>query len=238
MIKTYKFRIYPSNNQEVKLISTLNTCRWLYNSSLDERKHQAEINKLYSYLQLFPFGKPEWINYYDQAKNLTLYKTDEQKQIYSQVIRDVLKRLDRSFKNFFNGYGYPRFQGRNRYDSFTYPQKGFSITDEGKLNLYSGNYEIDIDEKHEILKEDTQTSDEFLKGLTISMSNHTSLKPLSEIDAWVYSDSDVEKISFYFELDPQTHSDRESLVIDTYGRVNLIKGWQMVNLSVNRIVWD
>lgn len=135
MIKTYKFRIYPSNNQEVKLISTLNTCRWLYNSSLAERKHQAEINKLYSYLQLFPFGKPEWINYYDQAKNLTLYKTDEQKQIYSQVIRDVLKRLDRSFKNFFNGYGYPRFQGRNRYDSFTYPQKGFSITDEGKLKL-------------------------------------------------------------------------------------------------------
>ena len=114
----------------------------------------------------------------------------------------------------------------------------FAKEENGKLNLYSGNYEIDIDEKHEILKEDTQTSDEFLKGLTISMSNHTSLKPLSEIDAWVYSDSDVEKISFYFELDPQTHSDRESLVIDTYGRVNLRKGWQMVNLSVNRIVWD
>ncbi|MDO9517001.1 MAG: transposase [Methanosarcinaceae archaeon] len=135
MIKTYKFRIYPSKQQEVKLISTLNTCRWLYNSSLSERKHQAEMNRLYSYLQLFSFGKPEWINYYDQSRNLTLYKTDEQKQIYSQVIRDVLKRLDRSFKNFFNGYGYPRFQGRNRYDSFTYPQSGFSITDEGKLKL-------------------------------------------------------------------------------------------------------
>ncbi|MDO9517131.1 MAG: transposase, partial [Methanosarcinaceae archaeon] len=135
MIKTYKFRIYPSKKQEVKLISTLNTCRWLYNSSLAERKHQAEINKLYSYLQLFPLGKPEWINYYDQARNLTLSKTDEQKQVYSQVLQNVLKRINRSFKNFFNGYGYPRFQGRNRYDSFTYPQKGFSITDEGKLKL-------------------------------------------------------------------------------------------------------
>ena len=135
MIKAYKFRIYPSNSQEVKLISTLNTCRWLYNSSLAERKHQAETNKLYSYLQLFPFGKPEWINYYDQARNLTLYKTDEQKQVYAQVLQNVLRRLDRSFKNFFSGYGYPRFQGRNRYDSFTYPQAGFSITDEGKLKL-------------------------------------------------------------------------------------------------------
>jgi putative transposase len=130
MIKTYKFRIYPSNNQEVKLIS-----RWLYNSSLAEKKHQSEMNKLYSYLQLFPFGKTEWINYYDQAGNLTLYKTDEQKQVYSQVLQNVLKRVDRSFKNFFNGYGYPRFQGRNRYNSFTYPQKGFSITDDDKLKL-------------------------------------------------------------------------------------------------------
>ena len=135
MIKTYKFRIYPSKKQEVKLISTLNTCRWLYNSSLAERKHQAETNKLYSYLQLFPFGKPEWINYYNQAGNLTSSKTNEQKQVYSQVLQNVLKRVDKSFKNFFNGHGYPRFQGKNRYASFTYPQKGFSITDEGQLKL-------------------------------------------------------------------------------------------------------
>ena len=42
--------------------------------------------------------------------------------------------MDRSFKNFFNGFGYPRFQGRNRYNSFTYPQSGFGFKD-GKLNL-------------------------------------------------------------------------------------------------------
>ena len=135
MIKTYKFRIYPSKNQEVKLISTLNTCRWLYNASLAERKHQAQMNKLYSDLQLFPLGKPERIDYYDQARNLTSSKTDEQKHVYSQVLQNVLKRIDKSFKNFFKGYGYPRFQGRNRYDSFTYPQSGFSITDDGKLKL-------------------------------------------------------------------------------------------------------
>ena len=41
---------------------------------------------------------------------------------------------DRSFKNFFNGSGYPRFQGRNRYNSFTFPQSGFELNN-GKLNL-------------------------------------------------------------------------------------------------------
>jgi putative transposase len=54
--------------------------------------------------------------------------------IYSQVLQNTLKRLDRSFQNYFRGNGYPRFKGRNRYDTFTYPQKGYDIED-GKLNL-------------------------------------------------------------------------------------------------------
>lgn len=134
-MKTYQFRIYPTKNQTVKLISTLNTCRYLYNNSLAELKHQAEINRLYQDFCVFPWGKPEWINYYDQAANLTKNKTEYQKQVYSQILQNVLKRVERSFKNFFRGAGYPRFQGRNRYDSFTYPQKGFEFTDEGKLKL-------------------------------------------------------------------------------------------------------
>ena len=53
-----------------------------------------------------------------------------------------MKRVERSFKNFFNGFGYPRFQGRERYNSFTFPQSGFKIED-GKLNLSKiGNIKI------------------------------------------------------------------------------------------------
>jgi putative transposase len=54
--------------------------------------------------------------------------------IYSQVLQDVLRRLDKAFAAFFrrlrNGEkpGYPRFQGQGRYDSFTYPQSGFALT--------------------------------------------------------------------------------------------------------------
>jgi putative transposase len=52
----------------------------------------------------------------------------------------VLRRLDKTFKNFFrrvkNGEtpGYPRFKGRTRYDSFTYPQSGF-VLDASKKKL-------------------------------------------------------------------------------------------------------
>ncbi|MDP1759898.1 MAG: transposase, partial [Candidatus Woesebacteria bacterium] len=65
-----------------------------------------------------------------------------QKEVYSQVLQNVILRVDKSFKNFFSGYGYPRFQGRNRYNSFTYPQSGFEIID-SKLNLSKiGNIKI------------------------------------------------------------------------------------------------
>ena len=138
MMKSYNFRIYPDKNQTVRLISTLNTCRHLYNGALAERRDQAKFNKLISDWQLFPWGKPEWINYYDQQRDIGRSKTEYQKQVYGHLLQNVLRRVERSFKNFFNGAGYPRFQGRNRYDSFTYPDAygiGYKITDDGKLKL-------------------------------------------------------------------------------------------------------
>jgi len=134
MKKAYQFRIYPTKNQEVTLNRTLSTCRHLYNDSLAERKRQSELNELERTFGVTPWGKPEWLNYYDQANSLSGLKTDFQKEVFSQVLQNTLKRVDRSFKNFFNGFGYPRFQGRNRYNSFTYPQSGFGLKD-GKLNL-------------------------------------------------------------------------------------------------------
>ena len=142
MRKTFQFRIYPTKNQEVALNRTLSTCRHLYNDSLEERKRQSELNEVERTFGLTPWGKPEWLNYYDQANSLSGSKTYFQKDVFSQVLQNVLKRVDRSFKNFFNGFGYPRFQGRDRYNSFTYPQSGFSIKQE-KLNLSKiGNIKI------------------------------------------------------------------------------------------------
>ena len=117
------------------MISTLNTCRHLYNGALAERKDQGRFNRLIVGWQLFPWGKPGWINYYDQQRDLPRNKTEYQKEVHSQVLQNVLKRVDKAYKNFFTGAGYPRFQGRNRYDSFTYTQFSFSITEDNKLKL-------------------------------------------------------------------------------------------------------
>jgi len=46
MKRTYKFRIYPDRNQEVKINRILSICRHLYNDALAERKEQAELNRL------------------------------------------------------------------------------------------------------------------------------------------------------------------------------------------------
>ncbi len=136
MKKVYSFRAYPNRKQEIKLNRTLATCRKLYNNALEKRKREAELNRLCAEFQVFPWGKPEWINYYDQANDLSSEKTPEQKEVFSQVLQDVLRRLDKSFRNFFRGAGFPRFKGRNRYNTFTYPQSGFEIDIEnGKINL-------------------------------------------------------------------------------------------------------
>jgi len=134
MKKMYQFRIYPNGNSEVNSLRTLTTCRKLYNEKLAERKRQAELNRLRKSFDVFPWGKPEWIDYYEQKLDLTATKTPFQKEVHSQVLQDVIKRVDRSFKNFYKGFGYPRFQGRDRYNSFTYPQYGFELKD-GKLIL-------------------------------------------------------------------------------------------------------
>lgn len=117
MRKTYKYRLYLNKITEKKLYWTLARCRELYNAALSERKDA------YKYA-----GKS--ITYYDQQNDLPEIKHElrpEYQDIGSHVLQDVLNRLKKAFDNFFrrikNGEqpGYPRFQGRNRYDSFTYP---------------------------------------------------------------------------------------------------------------------
>jgi putative transposase len=62
--------------------------------------------------------------------------------VHSQVLQDVLRRVDTTYQAFFrrlvNGEtpGYPRFQGQSRYHSFTYPQYGNgAMLDGGILSL-------------------------------------------------------------------------------------------------------
>ncbi len=96
MKRAYEFRIYPNKNQEVRLDRALDTCRHLYNDSLAKRKLQAELNRLCLAFQVFPWGKPEWISYEEQANDLSDSKTTEQKEVFSQILQDTLRRLDQN----------------------------------------------------------------------------------------------------------------------------------------------
>jgi putative transposase len=125
MRKAFKYRLYPNKEQERTLFWTLARCRELYNAALSERRDAYKMA-----------GKS--ISYYEQKRDLPEIKgvlREEYQRIHSQALQDVLLRLDRAFKAFFrrvaNGEkpGYPRFQGRNRYNSFTYPQGGYSLTE-------------------------------------------------------------------------------------------------------------
>ena len=128
MKTAYKFRMYPNRQQEAQLDLNLETCRHLYNLALADRKYSYETEGISR-------------TYEDQAAMLVVEKKDGNFTcVFSQVLQDVLRRLDKSFKAFFrrvkNGEkpGYPRFKGVGWYKSFTYPQVGFKL-DCSKLTL-------------------------------------------------------------------------------------------------------
>src|SRR3989442_1548167 len=62
--------------------------------------------------------------------------------VHSQILQNVAVRVDLAFKAFFRRVrehalepGFPRFKGKDRYDSFTFPQSGFSLTLDERVTL-------------------------------------------------------------------------------------------------------
>ena len=148
MLKSFKYRLSPTRKQQEIMQWTLDRCRELYNASLQERQdaynfHVKQNPNYYDVPTRKQLSKELTVGYYDQANQLLEIKDmrEDYRDVYSQVLQDVLRRIKKAFDNFFrrckNGEepGYPRFQGRNRYDSFTYPQAGFFITYDNRVCL-------------------------------------------------------------------------------------------------------
>jgi putative transposase len=99
------------------MTATLAECRWLYNHFLEARKTAWE-------------ERQESLGLYDQHANLPALKAERPSlaTVHSQVLQNVGVRIDLAFKAFFRRVkagekpGFPRFRGRERYDSFCYPQ--------------------------------------------------------------------------------------------------------------------
>src|SRR5437870_5611344 len=149
--KAFKYRLYPTHKQEQKLFWVLSRCRELYNAALTERRdaynfHVRQHPNYYDEPTRKRLTKALTVGYYEQKGMLPEIKSElreEYQDIYSQVLQDVLLRLERAFQAFFRRCkehaeepGFPRFQGQNRYDSFTYPQSGgFSLIHDSRVCL-------------------------------------------------------------------------------------------------------
>lgn len=113
----------------------------------------------------------------------------------------------------------------------------FVIEENGKLKVYTGKIEISMNEKHGRLKDEAR--EEFLKRFAISMSNYApSSTPQPAVDVWVYSDSEVEQLSFFLTLDPGGGRALSYSFIRPSGRISLDKGWQVVKLSGGIMHYD
>lgn len=142
--KRYKYRIYPTKDQEHQLAQLFGCCRKVFNHFLADRKEAAEKAKIFddkSFLKS--------TSYFDLGAELTqLKKLPEYSylnEVAAMALKYSVKRLADAFKNTFKyKRGYPRF--KNRYDgkqSATF-SKQFAYLKEGKLHLANFNSLIKI----------------------------------------------------------------------------------------------
>ncbi len=120
--KAFQYRLKLTKKQLKALETYLDLCRWLYNELLSQRKLAYEELEMhltkYQQLMLLPKLKLE---------------KPELDQIHSQVLQNVVDRLDKAFDGFFRRCktgekpGFPRFRGKHRYNSFCFPQSGFKM---------------------------------------------------------------------------------------------------------------
>src|SRR5215469_10097135 len=101
--KTFKYKLQPTAKQEGTMAFVLRRCRELYNAGLQERRDAWQMRGVS-------------VTVASQSAQLPAIKDvrPEYCDIHSQVLQDVLTRLDRAFHAFFRRVkagetpGYPR----------------------------------------------------------------------------------------------------------------------------------
>ena len=98
----FKFRVYPTKEQQILINKTFGCCRFVYNHFLATRRDAWVNNK-------------ESINYKQTSVMLTKLKKDEQykwlKEVDCTSLQNSLQDLERAYKNFFEKRAkYPRFK--------------------------------------------------------------------------------------------------------------------------------
>lgn len=110
---TYKFRIYPNDEQQQKLAKCFGCQRFIYNYFLNKRNERYQNNEVSTYNK-------------DAAELTQLKKQDEYvwlKEGLSQSLQRTLRNLDTAFNSFFAKRNkFPKFKSRRHKQSFCIPQ--------------------------------------------------------------------------------------------------------------------
>ena len=116
----YKYRIYPTREQQKLFANTFGCVRFVYNNLLDYRHKEF-------------FQNNNSINYTQTAKRLRELKKEYTwlSNVSAVALQQSLRNLDKAFSNFFKGLSrYPKFKNKNAKQSFRLVNTGFSIRDD------------------------------------------------------------------------------------------------------------
>lgn len=114
MLKAYKYRIYPNQEQSVLIAKHFGCTRFIYNWALAKKieAYQATQKTLHRYdlVPLIPKLKKE-------------QETEWLKEVNSQSLQQELVYLELAFDKFFKEKkGFPKFKSKHGYQSFGCPQ--------------------------------------------------------------------------------------------------------------------
>jgi putative transposase len=112
MLKAYKFRIYPTNEQKVLLAKTFGCCRWFFNYSLNLTNETYKTTGK-------GLSRNEIINKLPELKKEKEWLTE----VPSQALQQVALDLSSAFLNFFEKRAkFPKFKKKGNSQSVRFPQ--------------------------------------------------------------------------------------------------------------------
>ena len=128
MLKAYKYRIYPTNEQKLYLAKTFGCTRFIYNQMLADRIKSYKENKD---LDVKSIKYPTPAQYKKEYEWL--------KEVDSLALANAQMNLDKAYKNFFRdkSVGFPKFKSKktNRFSYTTNNQNGTIYIDNGYIKI-------------------------------------------------------------------------------------------------------
>ena len=115
MLRAYKYRIYPTEEQKVLLAKTFGCCRFVYNWALNLR------------IEAYKQDKKSVVYKEVQYRMVNELKKENQwlTEVNSQALLSSIRNLDTAYKTFFrdtHAVGFPKFKSRKSKQSFQCPQ--------------------------------------------------------------------------------------------------------------------